>query len=921
MNMGDYFTPPPGYPQVPPEPSTPAPDFTSIGTGLWAGVEKAAGSGGILSSLFDTLVRWFTWLLGWMLSIAIRVVAKVFNVLGDITGDASVSYGVLVQSVLKDLFGVDVDAADVSTRRAGPNRQAVATKLGQTIINTMFAGVQADPAGGVVPSSAAADSFLSVVMNMELNGWVESWFADAVSYHLLEKWGDLKDGISRTMGLGRLSRQVFAAPLQVLVHEPYLALLHQKYRSKAPPEQAVINAFFRGEIPESKVSELLGNQGYTEQEIAWLVADHQKPLPIADIDYLLQRQVWTDNDAEQYLQGLGYTLADSHRIVAMLDDKRTFKYRQEMVSVAEAAYIRGDLDLTTFQQIVATLNLSQEETTWISNVATLKRSVAVRHLDLGQIETGIKEGVLSFGDLQQWAVRVNMPADQVAWLELILQVQINKQTATQAAKNAAAAAKATAAQARLTAAQAKAAAAKAAAADKGVSVAQAETLVEDGLWTFDQWAGFLTSRQYGPDAIASLTELLHAKLDAKTAAATKATGVRAAATAKGLSVAEAEQAVVDGILPMSDLESLLTAHGFDAADTQVLVELTQHKLDAANVKAAAVAAAKAKAAQKQLPLADVERAVRAGLTTIDTYNAALAKAGFAEVDIALLDGLLNVQITKDKATAAKQTAAAGTRTSHGITLSQLEQEVIQGIRPIADYTAELATLGYTIADQTDLTALVQLRTDQAKATAAHRAAATPALQLRELSIGQAETAVKLGALSITDYRKLLVEAGFDASAVDVLVNSLLAEVAKTAKTQAAASGASAALATRGLSLTDLERAVIAGDQPILTYTEALVRAGYTPAAVTDLAELLQLKIDHAATVAKSHSDAIGAATVRGIDLAKEEAAVIAGEVTNAQYDAYLTSLGFDAVDRSILEKQLAVRVAAAKAKAQAAVVP
>ena len=122
--------------------------------------------------------------------------------------------------------------------------------------------MQANPSGGVTPSDQAVNNYLAVVMNMELNGWIESWFADAATYHLLEKYGDLKDGIARVLGLGRLSRQVFAPPMKVLVHDPYLALLNQKYRPKNVDVGTAVQAFLRAEFDRDTLSTILAVEGY-----------------------------------------------------------------------------------------------------------------------------------------------------------------------------------------------------------------------------------------------------------------------------------------------------------------------------------------------------------------------------------------------------------------------------------------------------------------------------------------------------------------------------------------------------------------------------------------------------------------------------------------------------------------------------------
>src|SRR5205807_10029000 len=67
-----------------------------------------------------------------------------------------------------------------------------------------------------------------------------------------------------------------------------------------------------------------------------------------------------------------------------------------------------------------------------------------------------------------------------------------------------------------------------------------------------------------------------------------------------------------------------------------------------------------------------------------------------------------------------------------------------------------------------------------------------------------------------------------------------------------------------------------------------------------------------------HADAEGAAAQRGLNLAQEEAAVIAGDASMENFDAFLTSLGYDPIDRGILKSLLSAKVAAAANKAAAA---
>jgi len=912
--VGDFFFTPSEGPLPPEEPDIPIPDFETIANGIGTGWAKSGIGNSFFAGLVDALFKVITLALGLLLTSLIKIFAKVVQILGDATVDAQGSYGLLVAGTLKDLFGIDVNPADVNTRQSGPSRQAVANKLGQSIIGVMFSGSQPVDTGGITPSANAADSFLATVMNMELNGWLESWVTDGLSGHVLEKYGDLKDGIARSLGLGRLARQVFAPPLKVLVHDPYQQLLDMKYRPRVWNVSDAIARFNRGSMSRNDLTSMLGIQGYTEAQIEELILQHQKNYALNEIAYMQERGILIGSAATAALVNIGYTDGAADALSTLFHDQRLQKYRDEMVTVAEGGYVAGNLSLAQFTSIAQNSGWTAEEQQWMVQVAQLKRQVKVRHLSEGEIIKGIEDGVLNFNDLKDWATRENMPITEEAFLELEVQFQENKQAAMAKAKAATAAAKVQAANAKLQAAQQKAAAAKQTANLAGLTPVQAATLVKDHIWTTAQYTSFLTSRGIGPDAVQANLELLQAEMNAAAAKQGAAGATRASAAAKGLNLAQMEKAVIEGLVTEDKLHAYLVGEGYSSDDAQIIVDLTHNALTAAQQKAAVKSAAKDTAATKGISLPDLERAVRLGLTPIDNYTAALRKARFDEGSITLLTGILQSEVASDKAAAAKRAASANAQTVHGVTLAQLEQEVISGIRPISDYTAALLKLGYSQDDQQQLTQLLQLRVDQAKATGAKRDAAAAALQQRGISLADAERAVKLGIVPIATYQQLLRSLHYTPDAIDVLSASLLAEVAATKKAQASVPAATAAVAAKSISLPDLQRAVIAGVRPIDDYSAALKAAGYGAGDIDTLTQLLQLKVDQAARAEQLHTDAIGTATERGLNLAQEEAAVLAGDIGMGDYDAFLINLGYDEVDRGILEALLQAKIDAKAAK-------
>ena len=133
--------------------------------------------------------------------------------------------------------------------------------MGQALINGLFSAVNVNVPGVVSPSDKPAIQYLGTAMNIELTGWLESWFTDAASYHLLEKYGDLKDGIIRIMGISRMSRQAFQPLVKTFIHDPYQALINTNYRPKPMQEALAIGAYYRNVLSRTDLTRDSGAAG------------------------------------------------------------------------------------------------------------------------------------------------------------------------------------------------------------------------------------------------------------------------------------------------------------------------------------------------------------------------------------------------------------------------------------------------------------------------------------------------------------------------------------------------------------------------------------------------------------------------------------------------------------------------------------
>src|SRR5215469_12094390 len=227
-------------------------------------------------------------------------------------------------------------------------------------------------------------------------------------------------------------------------------------------------------------------------------------------------------------------------------------------------------------------------------------------------------------------------------------------------------------------ATAKAAAAKKAAAanvagSKHLAVAQVERLVRAGQQTIADYQAALVAAGYDAESVTALVNLLQLQLDqdshlaaasgrssallttggwglgqvrsavklgivdiAAYDAALTAAGVSAAVAATGTTLDALEQQVYAGTLTPVAFGAALSAAGVSSPDVAAFVELVTERSATQGAVQQLEAAVSATAAAKGLSLGDFKAAVKAGVQTIDQYQAFVTSLGYGPADTAIL---------------------------------------------------------------------------------------------------------------------------------------------------------------------------------------------------------------------------------------------------------------------------------------------
>jgi hypothetical protein len=899
--MGSFNFTPGQEPQLDvPTPDLPLPDVE----GWFTGIIKSASSW-LRSTVGFQFLQWLvSTVVGLVVTAALAVggpaaaaVAK-----GFIEGEAGADdeFGRLAEVAIEGLLGIKVAIRGTGTAAGGAGRRQAASDIGDGILKGLFEAGAPTGADGLQPGDAGVRNYLSKVVGLGFEGWLQGWMMEMLSLGHYEKFGELKDILAQSLGLGRLSRRIMGPVADILIVKPYTWQLNERYRPELLNAGQLSRAVKKGRLTKAEASAELARQGWADKRIELLLAEDDKHLSASDLDYMIAREMVDIDYARAQLTAQGWPVEEIDRLLTVTQDQRLYPFRKQLVSEARSAYVSRDLEAGDFQRIVTDSGIPRDEQDMILLHAGLARELNVKHISEGDMEAAVKIGLKGIQDYRALLQRLGYSLDDIETKELLLELAIQKDTTAQKLKDAAAKVKADAAAKKAADAAAKLAEAAQRAADKGLSLAQVEQLVRAGKRSIAQYESFLHAQGYSDQDAQDLGDVLLNDINARAAAAARKAELDRDAAARKINPGQVEKAVKQGVLSLEDYQTFLAQNGYSAADQTTLVKLLRAELaDAAEAEKAKAAAA-AKLSARDVSLSELENAVRAGLQTVDAYTARLLKEGFTQDAADILTGLLQQQLTDDEAARQRRAQVAAAAAKKSLSLADLEKAVMAGVKTMADYRAAVSQLGFSVDDQDTLSGLLQLQLDAAKQAAAKRAAAAAALAQKHVSLADVERAVKLGVLTLDQYRAFLVAQQFAPGDVQILSNSLVAEVAAVEDAKAKRAAAVKAAPAKDVSESQMRQAVLDGIRPPLDYELYLRGSGYSAAAVDTLVSLLALELDQHQAAAARQAQVDGELGGKGISLGDFRAAVRAGLKSLDEYAAYLAQLGYGDDDVSTL---------------------
>jgi hypothetical protein len=460
-----------GNPPGPPDIGQP-PAFVSVGD--VAKQEIDPSNFGLLLSQGEQKAGWIErlavaiWLaLVKSLQAAISIVASLLDSLLAVLADFFLAaqaqntpgFYQLTAALITDLTGIDIDGASLFSQFQQRGRIAAMQKVGGQIVDVLaseFAGVTQSDAGGVftvgrgdgvgglpaVPLTPeqgvnAARTFMGFAMSFAVREGNTDFFASLLPFGIGEGFKGYAEDLSKSLGLGRLTRLALRPLFQNLIGIPMTWALNKQYRPTLLGADLAVRAFNAGLFSAEQLVEELSRHGFSSERQNVLQSVHTKYPSERDLFLLeLAGQIPAD-EQHTLLRRIGY---NDDNIDLLIKTEPLHAKRELSLKLAENLVhqvLIGNIDGPTYASVLARFTLTQgEQQDFVGYVDELLAHPRKR-LTFAQISAAFVDGIVSVDEVASYLHEEGYREDDIATL---LQLDLFKLKEAQA-KTAAAAAK------------------------------------------------------------------------------------------------------------------------------------------------------------------------------------------------------------------------------------------------------------------------------------------------------------------------------------------------------------------------------------------------------------------------------------------------------------------------------------------------
>jgi hypothetical protein len=380
-----------------------------------------------------------------------RLLALLANFFLAAQGQTSPGFYQLTAALITDLTGVDVNGdelfGDFQARGRVAAMQAVGAKF-VDVLTSEFAGVTQTDGGGVfnvgpgdgigglpaVPLTPeggmnAARAFLGFAMSFAVREGNTDFFASLLPFGIGEGFKDYAEDLSKSLGLGRLTRLALKPIFQNLVAIPMTWAFNKQYTPTLLSAGESVRAFNSGLFSGDELNEELSRHGYSMERRNALQAFHSKYPPESDLFLLELIGQLPNSEHRNTLKRIGYN-DDNITLLLKAEDNHT--KRRLSLHITELLIhplLAGTIDLATYTSVLNRFTFSDQERIDLTGFATELLQHPRKRLTWAQVTTAFVDGIYSVDDVANWLHTEGYSQDDIATM---LQIDLLKLKAAQA---------------------------------------------------------------------------------------------------------------------------------------------------------------------------------------------------------------------------------------------------------------------------------------------------------------------------------------------------------------------------------------------------------------------------------------------------------------------------------------------------------
>jgi hypothetical protein len=364
----------------------------------------------------------------------------------------------LTADLITDLTGVEVDGAALFDRYQKRGRIAAMQATGGAFVDLLaseFAGVTQTENGGVftvgkgdgigglpavqiTPESGmnAARAFLGFAMSFAVREGNTDFFASLIPFGIGEGFKSYAEDLSKSLGLGRLTRLALKPLFQNLVAIPMTWAFNKQYTPTMLGAGELVRAANAKLMAFDDMREQMARHGFSVTNTDILSELHAK-WPDAKQQFLVETLGQQDqNTTNTFLSILGYTEKGIEQLRIAEANDFTRRLAFELAHTLVHPVLTGAIDAATYSGVLGKLPLSDKEKSDLVALVTELLSHPRKRLTFAQMTTAFVDGIIAVDELATYLHEEGYREDDIA---ILLQIDLLK---LGAAKAKAAAAKA-----------------------------------------------------------------------------------------------------------------------------------------------------------------------------------------------------------------------------------------------------------------------------------------------------------------------------------------------------------------------------------------------------------------------------------------------------------------------------------------------